>query len=208
MLGPISGGASPRHAVYFGDGRANVYALDARSGSLLWRTRVDDHFVARITAGVRLDGDKLLVPVSSSEGYSGGTPDYPCCTSRGSVVALDVRSGRPAWKAWVIADEPKLYMRQPNGVPLYGPAGGAVWNTPSVDALRGAVYFGTGDASAGPATATSDSIMAVDIKNGRLQWAYQVTAGDVHLGGCDGESPALLVRRSMALTWTLATHRF
>lgn len=188
MLGPLSGGTSTRRAVYFGDGRANVYALDARSGSLLWKTRVDDHFVARITAGVRLYGDKLLVPVSSSEGYSGGTPDYPCCTSRGSVVALDARSGRPAWKAWVIADEPKLYMRQPNGVPLYGPAGGAVWNTPSVDALRGAVYFGTGDASAGPATATSDSIMAVDIKSGRLQWAYQVTPGDVHLGGCDGES--------------------
>jgi polyvinyl alcohol dehydrogenase (cytochrome) len=188
MLGSMSGGTSTRYAVYFGDGRANVYALDARSGSLLWKTRVDDHFVARITAGVRLYGDKLLVPVSSSEGYSGGTPDYPCCTSRGSVVALDARSGRPVWKAWVIADEPKLYMRQPNGVPLYGPAGGAVWNTPSVDALRGAVYFGTGDASAGPATATSDSIMAVDIKSGRLHWAYQVTAGDVHLGGCDGEN--------------------
>jgi len=28
----------------------------------------------------------LLVPVSSSEGYGAGTPDYPCCTSRGSVA--------------------------------------------------------------------------------------------------------------------------
>ncbi len=30
--------------------------------------------------------------------------------------------------------------------------------------------------------------MAVDVKSGRLRWAYQVTAGDVHLGGCDGEN--------------------
>jgi polyvinyl alcohol dehydrogenase (cytochrome) len=184
-LGPITGGAA-RYAVYFGDGRANVYALDARSGSLLWKTRVDDHFVARITAGTRLDGNKLLVPVSSSEGYSAGSPDYPCCTSRGSVVALDAGTGRQIWKTWVIPDQPKLYTRQPNGVPLYGPAGGPVWNTPSVDARRRAVYFGTGDASAGPAPATTDSIMAVDIDSGRKLWAYQATADDVYLGGCDG----------------------
>jgi polyvinyl alcohol dehydrogenase (cytochrome) len=184
-LGPIAGSAS-RYAVYFGDGRANVYALDARSGSLLWKTRVDEHFVARITAGTRLVGDKLLVPVSSSEGYSAGAPDYPCCTSRGSVVALDTGTGRRIWKAWVIAEEPKTYATQPNGVKLYGPAGGPVWNTPTVDDKRGAVYFGTGDASSGPAPATTDSIMAVDLGSGKKLWAYQTTAGDVYLGGCDG----------------------
>jgi polyvinyl alcohol dehydrogenase (cytochrome) len=185
-LGPIAGHPGTRDAVFFGDGRANVYALDAHTGALLWKTRVDDHFVARITAGTRLYGDKLLVPVSSSEGYSAGTPDFPCCTSRGSVVALDAGTGRQLWKAWVVADEPKPYLKQANGVTLYGPAGGAVWNTPSIDVARRAVYFGTGDASAGPVGATIDSIMAVDIDGGRLLWSYQATAGDVYLGGCSG----------------------
>jgi polyvinyl alcohol dehydrogenase (cytochrome) len=60
-----------------------------------------------------------------------------------------------------------------------------VWNTPSVDPLRRAVYFGTGDASSGPAPSTIDSIMAVDIDSGRKLWAYQTTANDVYLGGCD-----------------------
>jgi polyvinyl alcohol dehydrogenase (cytochrome) len=184
-VGPVPGSPS-RYAVYFGDGRANVYALDAHSGTLLWKTHVDDHFVARITAGTRLFGDKLLVPVSSSEGYSAGTPDYPCCTSRGSVVALDVATGRQIWKAWVIAEEPKQYATQPNGVALYGPAGGPVWNTPSFDEKRRAIYFGTGDASAAPAPATTDSIMAVDADTGRKLWAYQTTANDVFLGGCEG----------------------
>jgi polyvinyl alcohol dehydrogenase (cytochrome) len=182
----ITARAAPRYAVYFGDGRASVYALDARSGALLWKTRVDEHFVARITAGPRFYKGKLLVPVSSSEGFSAGTPDYPCCTARGSVVALDAETGRRLWKSWVIAEEPKPYATQPNGVVLSGPSGGSVWNTPTVDPRRHAVYFGTGDAWAAPSTATTDAIMAVDVDSGRMLWAYQVTAHDVHLGGCSG----------------------
>jgi polyvinyl alcohol dehydrogenase (cytochrome) len=182
----IAGHTASRYAVFFGDGRANVYALDARSGALLWKSRVDEHFVARITAGPRFYNGKLLVPVSSSEGFSAGTPDYPCCTARGSVVTLDAATGQRIWKAWVIAEEPKPYATQPNGVVLSGPSGGSVWNTPTVDPRRHAVYFGTGDAWAAPSTATTDAIMAVDIDSGRLLWAYQVTADDVHLGGCNG----------------------
>jgi len=185
-VAPITAHAAKRYAVYFGDGRANVYALDARTGALLWKSRVDEHFVARITAAPRYYNGKLLVPVSSSEGFSAGTPDYPCCTARGSVVALDAATGRQVWKAWVIAEEPKPYATQPNGVVLSGPSGGSVWNTPTVDPKRHAVYFGTGDAWAAPSTTTTDAIMAVDINNGGLLWAFQVTADDVHLGGCNG----------------------
>ena len=185
VVGRIPGAhGHARYAVYFGDGHANVFALDAQSGSLLWQRRVDDHFVARITAAARLYRDKLLVPVSSSEGYGAGTPDYPCCTSRGSVVALDAASGRQLWKAWVIAEAPQPYLQQANGVWLYRPAGGPVWNTPTVDPRHNAAYFGTGDASAGPAPPTIDAVMAVDIDSGRTLWSYQVTSGDVRVGGC------------------------
>src|SRR5262249_18182708 len=106
-IGPITGHGNSRYAVYFGDGKANVFAIDAQNGKLLWKTKVDDHFVARITAGTKLYNGKLLVPVSSSEEFRSGNPDYPCCTSRGSVVALDANTGKQIWKAWVIPDEPK-----------------------------------------------------------------------------------------------------
>jgi polyvinyl alcohol dehydrogenase (cytochrome) len=184
--GPITGLAPAHYAVYVGDGHANVFALDAQSGALLWKAHVDDHFVARITAGPRLYGGKRFVPVSSSEEYGAGSPDYPCCTSRGSVVALDANTGRQIWKAWVVAETPQPYLKQANGVWLYRPAGGGVWNTPTVDPLRHAVIFGTGDATTAPSPPTTDAVMAVDIDSGQTLWSYQATEGDVRLGGCAG----------------------
>lgn len=185
-VGPLTGQGNTRYAVYFGDGKANVFALDAQNGKLLWKTRVDDHFVARITAGTKLYNGKLFVPVSSSEEFRSGNPDYPCCTSRGSVVALDANTGKQLWKAWVIPDEPKPYKTMSNGVTLYKPAGGAVWNSPTIDPVRNAVYFGTGDATTAPAPKTTDGIMAVNINTGEFLWAYQATENDVFMGGCNG----------------------
>jgi polyvinyl alcohol dehydrogenase (cytochrome) len=185
-IGPITGQGSARYAVYFGDGHANVYAVDAQNGKMLWKTKVDPHFVARITAGVKFYNGRLFVPVSSSEEFSSGHRDYPCCTSRGSVVALDANTGKQIWKAWVVPDEPKPYKTQANGVVLYKPAGGAVWNSPTVDPVRQAVYFGTGDSTTAPSPTTTDGVMAVDINTGKLLWSYQAHENDVFMGGCNG----------------------
>jgi polyvinyl alcohol dehydrogenase (cytochrome) len=188
MVGPVTGRGGTRYAVYFGDGHANVYAVDVQDGALLWKMRVDPHFVARITAGVKLFGGRVFVPVSSSEEFSSGNPAYPCCTSRGSVVALDANTGAQVWKAWVVPGEPMPYATQPNGVTVYKPAGGAVWNSPTIDPVGHAVYFGTGDATTAPSPPTTDGVMAVDIDTGELLWAYQATEDDVFMGGCGGES--------------------
>ena len=185
-IGPVRDQGSARYAVYFGDGKANVFALDAQTGKLLWKTKADPHFIARITAGAKLYNGRLFVPVSSSEEFSSGNPDYPCCSSRGSVVALDANTGKQIWKAWVIPEDPQPYKTMANGVVLYKPAGGAVWNSPTIDPVRQAVYFGTGDATTAPSPKTTDAIMAVDINTGRLLWSYQATENDVFMGGCNG----------------------
>jgi polyvinyl alcohol dehydrogenase (cytochrome) len=182
-VGPITGQGTSRFAVYFGDGHANVFAVDAQNGKLLWKAKADNHWVARITAGTKLYNGKLFVPVSSSEEFRSGIATYPCCTSRGSVVAYDANNGKVLWKAWV-TDQPKAYKVQSNGVVLYGPAGGAVWNTPTVDPVRNAIYFSTGDATAVPAPLTTDGVMAVDINTGKTLWAYQADAKDIFMGGC------------------------
>jgi polyvinyl alcohol dehydrogenase (cytochrome) len=186
-VGAVQGQASTKYGVFFGDAHANVYGLDAQNGHLLWTTKVDDHFVARITAAPTFYNGSLFVPVSSSEEFTAATLDYPCCTSRGSVVALNASTGEQIWKTYVM-DEPKPTKKNSKGVQNYAPAGGSVWNSPTVDPQRNAVYFGTGDAETEPAPKTTDAIMAADIKTGKVLWSYQAQAGDAFLGGCNGPS--------------------
>jgi polyvinyl alcohol dehydrogenase (cytochrome) len=183
----VKGRGATKYGVYFGDAHANVYGLDAQTGQELWMTKVDDHFVARITAAPALYNGRAYVPVSSSEEFTAATLDYPCCTSRGSVVALDAATGKQIWKTYVMP-EPKPTKKNSKGVQNYAPAGGSVWNTPTVDPKHNAIYFGTGDAETEPAPDTTDAIMALDMRTGKQLWHYQAQANDAFLGGCNGAS--------------------
>src|SRR3954453_21610595 len=87
---PISG--TDQFGVFFGDVRANAYAVNALTGTLVWKTKVEDHPAARITGAPTLYSNVLYVPVSSIEEVTGSPLSYECCTFRGSVVALDVAS--------------------------------------------------------------------------------------------------------------------
>lgn len=184
-VGPVKGRGATKYGVYFGDAHANVYGLDAQDGHMLWSTKVDDHFVARITAAPTVYNGRVYVPVSSSEEFTAATLDYPCCTSRGSVVALDAGTGERVWKTYVM-DEPKPTRKNSKGVQLYAPAGGSVWNAPTIDTKKNAIYFGTGDAETEPAPKTTDAIMALDLNTGKMLWVYQAQANDAFLGGCSG----------------------
>jgi polyvinyl alcohol dehydrogenase (cytochrome) len=185
-IGPLKGKGSGKYAIYFGDAHANVYAVDAQRGDLLWTRHVEDHFTARITGAPTLYRGRLYVPVSSSEEFSGATRDYRCCTFRGSVVALDANTGDHIWKTYTIAEEPKPTKRNSRGTQLFAPAGASVWNAPTVDANRHAIYFGTGDSETEPAAKTSDAIMALDMNSGKVLWVYQAETNDAWLGGCSG----------------------
>jgi polyvinyl alcohol dehydrogenase (cytochrome) len=186
-IGRVKGPGSTKYGVFFGDAHANVYGLDAQDGHQLWTTKVDEHFVARITAAPTFYDGHVYVPVSSSEEFTAATLDYPCCTSRGSVVALDANNGERVWKTFVM-DEPKPTKKNSKGVQNYAPAGGSVWNSPTIDTQRNAIYFGTGDGETEPAPKTTDAIMAVDLKTGKVLWSYQAQADDAFLGGCNGAS--------------------
>jgi polyvinyl alcohol dehydrogenase (cytochrome) len=172
-----------RYAVFFGDMQANAYAVDAASGAQLWTKRVEDHFSARITAAPTFYEGRIYVPVSTSEGFAASTLDYPCCTFRGSVVALNAETGDQVWKTYTIP-EPKPKKKNSIGTQLWEPSGVAVWNSPTIDSKRRAVYFGTGDSATEPAPETSDSIMAVDLDTGKVRWSFQAEPNDATLGGC------------------------
>src|SRR5207253_7452634 len=83
----IGPGPSGTWNVYFGDLRANLYAVDAATGALRWRVALDAHPAARITGAPTLFENRLYVPMSSIEEASAINPRYACCTFRGSVSA-------------------------------------------------------------------------------------------------------------------------
>lgn len=187
-IGPVKGKGATKYGVYFGDIRANVYMLDAATGKEIWKVKADDHPVAKITGAPMLYEDRLYVPVSSQEERTGGwSTVYPCCTFRGSVVALDVANGKTIWKTYPVTDPPKPTQKLANGVQQYGPNGGAVWNTPTIDAKSHALYIGTGDAYTKPVSANTDAIMALDLKSGKVMWSVQDTPQDAWISGCGGE---------------------
>src|SRR5271169_1920933 len=76
-------------AAFFGDDTGAVYALDAQKGTLLWKSQVDTHPLARIVAAPALDNDRLYVAIGSNEDNNTTNPNYSCCTFRGGVAALD-----------------------------------------------------------------------------------------------------------------------
>jgi len=174
-----------KYGVYFGDAHANIYAVDAQNGKELWLTRVDDHFVARITAAPKVFKGRVYVPVSSSEEFSASNLDYPCCTGRGSVVALDASTGARVWKTYMVS-EPKPTRKNSKGVQQYSPSGAGIWNSPTIDPKRGALYVGTGDGQSRPVPDTTDAVVALDLKTGQMLWHYQAEADDAFMGGCNG----------------------
>ena len=186
-IAPVTGAGSTKYALYFGDQKANMYSIDADTGKLLWKVRVDEHPVAQITGAPTLYEGRLYVPMASAEERTGGlSMTYPCCTFRGSVTALDAKTGKQAWKTYIIPDPPKLTKKSAKGVRHYAPAGGAVWAAPTIDTRHHALYIGTGDAYTEPAGKTTDAVMALDMDTGKVLWSVQDTEDDAWLSGCGG----------------------
>ena len=183
-IGPGAGGAAKRWTAYFGDQRANVYAVDALTGELLWKRRVDDFLGATMTGAPTLADGTLYVVTSSAEEVLGANPKYECCKFRGSVSALDAATGAVRWKSYTIPEDPKPVRKNKIGVQLWGPSGAGVWSSPVVDLKRSAVYVTTGDSYSDPAASTSDAFVAFDIKTGKLLWSRQTTAGDAFTIDC------------------------
>ena len=157
---------------------------------LIWKVHVDEHPTARITGAPQVYQDRVYVPVASAEEGASSSPAYPCCTFRGSVVALDARHGKQIWKTWTIAEAPKVVGKNANGTSRWAPAGGGVWNTPTIDPKRHALYIGTGDAYTSPAPNTTDAVMAMDLDSGKILWSTQATENDAWIAGCMGPKPA------------------
>src|SRR6202140_2091313 len=170
-------------AAFFGDDTGTVYALDAQKGTLLWKTQVDTHPLARIVGAPTLYGDRLYVAVSSTEDGAAANPSYSCCTFRGSAVALDVAGGRTLWKSYTVLEEPQATRKNSAGIQEFGPAGAAISSAPTIDAKRNVVYVATAGSPTGMEQSLTDAVVAFDLADGKLCWVKQLLRSDAGTAG-------------------------
>jgi len=172
------------HALLFGDLTGTFYALEAETGRLLWKKRIEDHEAALLTGSPTVYNGNVYIGVASWEETRAINPAYPCCSFRGSVVALRVRDGAQVWKTYTIDAAPHPTGKTSTGTLRQGPSGAGVWSAPTIDLKRGMLYITTGDNYSAPATTTSDAILGLDLATGRIVWSRQVTPADVYNSGC------------------------
>jgi len=193
-----SGVVAGASAIYFGDSKANVYAVEIATGKLVWKTRVDEHPAAVITDTPALADGVLYLGVSSYEELVAQNKAYACCTFRGSVVAVDAASGKTVWKTYTVesphpvsAKNAETRVGQPAaGTQRFGPSGVSVWSTPTVDVKRNVVYVSTGDNYSDPATDSSDAVLALERASGKILWSRQMTEKDAYNVACEGADGA------------------
>src|SRR5579862_8925940 len=147
----------PVNAAFFGDGKGFAWAVNAATGTQLWKTKVDEFPVARLTSSPVFYDGRIYVGVASGEEGTGSVPAYECCKFRGSLVALNAVTGKLIWKTWTIDEPAKPTTKNKVGTQLWGPSGAPIWSTPAIDPKLNVIYVTTGDNYSQPATKTSRS---------------------------------------------------
>ena len=176
-------------------GGGQIIAFDKLTGEVIWATQADPHPAAVITQSATVFDGVVYVGVSSlEEALAAFIPGYPCCSFRGSMLALNEDTGEILWQTSTITDEP-------------GFSGNAVWGSaPAIDTKRKQVYIATGnnysvpqavldcvdaagddaDAKAAclPADDHFDSILALDMRTGAINWATRALPFDAWTVDC------------------------
>ena len=189
-------------------GGAHLFAVDRATGNLVWSTQLDSHPAAIVTSNPVAIGGQIVVGVASNEENDATQASYPCCTFRGSVVAVNATNGHIIWKTYTIPANsgPCTHDDLTNGPSGCGFSGGAVWATPTIDPQTNQVFVGTGnnytatdaanacetnaeqthtsDANCTPSNDYFDSVLALDMNTGKIEWADKVQGWDAWNVAC------------------------
>jgi polyvinyl alcohol dehydrogenase (cytochrome) len=177
----------------FGGG-GKLLAFHKDSGALLWSTQLETHPATIVTQSATVHGSRLYVGLASQEealaaaAIGGG---YPCCSFRGSMLAVDLDTGAIVWKTYMVPP---------------GYSGGAIWGSaPAVDPSRGLVYIATGNNYSIPPAAQAcvaaastdeqiraciaadnlfDAIVALRLSDGAVRWATRALPFDAWTVDC------------------------
>jgi polyvinyl alcohol dehydrogenase (cytochrome) len=169
---------------FFGDQAGNAHAIDVATGKPVWQQHVDANPTSMVTGTPVYFKQRLYVPVASYEEVITMRPGYLCCTFRGSIVALEARSGKILWKSYTVDDAARAEHTTKQGGKTVGPSGASVWSAPTIDADKNLLYAATGDNFSDPPTDKSDAVVALSLETGKIVWSKQFRAGDAFNGAC------------------------
>jgi len=157
---------------------AVLIALDARSGSVLWQTKMADTM-----EGYELTSPPLVVKDKVIMGISGG--EYAI---RGFVDAFDAKTGKQLWRFYTVPGPGEFGNDTWKG-DSWQKGGGAAWLTPTYDPELNQIYIPVGNPAPqsnrevrgdGLANLFTDSVVALDADTGKRVWHYQFTPNDGH----------------------------
>ena len=197
--------------VFMGTVDARLVALSASNGKELWRVQVGDNDL-----GYHMTGAPTVVGGRVITGVSGGEQGCRCY-----VDAYDVNTGNRAWRFYTIPspeqggwwgkwrtqddwgmsfnrDIAKEKADSAKYADAWQHGGGPMWHHPAYDPALGYLYINTGNAAPdddgevrpGDNLYTS-SIIALDVKTGKLVWYFQEVSHDVW--DYDATTPPVLV---------------
>ena len=168
---------------------AQLYALDAKTGKILWQANTVDNPNRGInsTGAPEVAGDVVII------GNGGAEYDV-----RGYVSAYDLETGALKWRFHTVPRDPKLGPQDhpdlETAVKTWDPnsrwdvgGGGTPWDAINYDPETGLVIIGTGNggpyhvAKRSPKGGDNlylSSLVALDAKTGRVKWHYQEVPGD------------------------------
>ena len=175
--------------VFVGSLDGYLYALDARTGAVAWKTDTiaDRHRGYTITGAPAIAGDLVII------GNAGAEMD-----TRGYVTAYHMADGSQAWRFWTIPHDPRkgpqeskaleaaLKTWDPNSRWDIG-GGGTAWDAIVYDPEFNQVIVGTGNGGPYPIHMRSpsggdnlylDCVVALDARTGEMKWYFQETPTD------------------------------
>ncbi|KAH8812383.1 quinon protein alcohol dehydrogenase-like superfamily [Xylogone sp. PMI_703] len=193
--------------LYFGTlVNALLVAVDKNTGRVLGRTQVNPHELAIVTMAPTVYNGKIFVGSSSTEEGASIQLNHTCCSFIGNVAAYSFDKSRN--KFTTLWDIPMIPQHQAEA----GWSGVAVWGSnPPIDTVRNQVIFGTGNAYSVPDIITqcqnetanipavaqglvsdpclpkdilTESVIAIDIDLGIINWVYQLPALDSWVVAC------------------------
>lgn len=178
------------HGVAAGDGKVfvgvqngRVMALNAKTGDVIWVRQAGPERVSEATTYCQ---GMLIVGMAGDWGR------------RALIVGLDANTGNEVWRFFITPGPGEAgHETWPQDSDVYKWGGGGVWVEAAIDPELGLAYYPTGNAVPpfGGEVRPGDnlyttSLIALDIKTGKLRWYYQLIHHDIWQADL-GTSPIL-----------------